>query len=336
MMNKKLKNAIQIIISLGLGILIFYLVYKQIDLNDVKENLKNAHWGFIIFPIIICFLSTWFRALRWNMLIEPVAKVPKTKNTLVAVMIGYFVNHLIPRGGEIARCGILTKYEGIPMSELVGTVITERAFDLIITFSIVFLAALFEYDVMVDFLANVNLLDKLVNFVTNPYLWGVILLCAIIFIFFRKKIAQLKFFQKFKGVGVGIWNGLKSFTKIKKKGLFLLYSFLIFFMYYLMLYTTFWLFDFSKDLSMEAGLVTYVFGALGMIVPTQGGIGAYEYMTIQALMLYGITQSQAGTFAAIAHVIEIVFFCVFGFLCTLILPIINKDTTKVNDNDESI
>lgn len=335
MENKKVKDAIRVIISLGLGILIFYLVYRQIDINEVKANLKTAHWGYLIFPIIICFLSTWFRAARWNMFIEPVAKVPASKNTFCAVMIGYFVNHLIPRGGEIARCAVLTKYEGIPMSELVGTVITERAFDLIVTLGIVFITVLFEHDIFAGVLGDVNILDSLTHFITNPYLWGALIIITLFIVFFKKKLAHFKFAQKFKGIGVGIWNGLKSFTKIKNKPLFILYTFLIFFMYYLMLYTTFWIFDFSKDLSLGQGLVTYVFGSLGMIVPTQGGIGAYEYMTIQALLMYGITKAQAGTFAVIAHVIEIIIYCVCGFLCTLILPVMNRNNNSTNNSEST-
>ena len=96
-------------------------------------------------------------------------------------------------------------------------------------------------------------------------------------------------YKRVRGFIVGLIKGLKSFVNVKNKPLFLFYSFFIFFVYFLMLYTSFWLFDFTAGLSYGAGLVTYVFGALGMIAPVQGGIGTYEFMTIQALGLYGIS-----------------------------------------------
>ncbi len=319
------KDIIQLIISLSLGVLVFYLVYKQLDLDEMKSIIASAKWIYITIPIILCLLSSWVRALRWNMLIEPVAKVPAMKNTFCAVMFGYFVNHIFPRAGEVARCGVLKKYEDIPMSELFGTVITERAFDLIITLLVVFFTVVFEFDVFKDILANINLLDSLTSLLTNPYLWGAVITLGLLCFVLRKKIAQLSITQKIIEIGLGVWNGLKSFTQVKNKPLFLLYSVLIFFIYYLMLYFSFFLFDFTSNLSMEAGLVTYVFGALGMVAPVQGGIGTYEFMTIQALTIYGITQTQAGTFAVLAHLVEIVVNCIVGFGCSLVLPIINKE-----------
>ncbi|MEE3483897.1 MAG: lysylphosphatidylglycerol synthase transmembrane domain-containing protein [Bacteroidales bacterium] len=330
MEKKSKKDIIQLLVSLILGVLVFYLVYRQIDIEEMKSILNTTQWGYIILPIVLCILSSWIRALRWNMLIEPVAHCPKNKNTFCAVMFGYFINHIFPRAGEIARCGILKKYENIPMSELVGTVITERAFDLIITLLIVFFTVIAEFDVFEDVLNSIHVMDSIYAMLNHPVLWCSLLLIVLLCFLFRKKIANLSFAHKVKEISIGIWNGLKSFTKIKNKPLFLLYSVIIFFLYYLMLYFSFWLFDFTTDLSMEVGLITYVFGSLGMLAPVQGGIGAYEFMTSRALMIYGIKETQALTFSLLSHLIEIIINCVGGFLCTLILPLINK---KNNNNN---
>ncbi len=320
----KSKDIIQIVISLGLGILVFYFVYKQLDLNEMRTIFHSAKWGYVVVPILLCLLSSWVRALRWNMLIEPVAQTPAMKNTFCAVMFGYFVNHIFPRAGEVARCGVLKKYEKIPMSELFGTVITERAFDMLVTLLIVFFTVIAEFEVFRNILSDVHVWDKISGIFSNPIIWTIILAFVLGVVFFWKKISTWKAFQKGKEMGTGIWNGLKSFTKVKNKPLFLFYSILIFVIYFFMIYCSFWMFDFTEQLSMEAGLVTYVFGALGMVVPVQGGIGTYEFMTIQALMIYGVTATQAGTFAILAHLVEIIVNCVVGFGCSLVLPFINK------------
>ncbi len=324
MKDIRLKDILQILISLGLGVVVFYLVYKQLDMDEMKEIFHSTKWGYLVVPVILCLLSSLVRAVRWNMLIEPVAEKPKLKNTFCAVMFGYFVNHIFPRAGEVARCGVLKKYGNVPLSELFGTVITERAFDLLITLLIVLFTVVTEFDLFRGILASAQLPD-FSAFIVNPYLWiGIFVIGALIF-FFRKKIKQWKISVKIKEILAGVWKGLKSFIDVRNKPMFLLYSVLIFVIYYLMLYCSFWIFDFTTGLSLEAGLVTYVFGALGMVAPVQGGIGTYEFMTIQALALYGITQTQAGAFALIAHLVEIVVNCVVGFVCFLILPFINRN-----------
>ena len=320
-----LKEILKLIISLGLGIFVFYIVYKGLNVEEMKRYIHEAHWAYVILPIALCLLSSWVRALRWNMLIEPVAKkIPAMKNTFGAVLIGYSVNHIFPRAGEVARCGVLTKYEEISFSELIGTVITERVFDLIITVLIAFTTVVLEFDVFQNILQSVDITGKLSGLTSSPILWILLVFVAVLFFLLRRKLAESRLLSKIKKFVAGLWNGLKSFTQVKNKFLFLLYSLLIFVMYFLMLYFSFWVFDFTKDLTLEAGLVTYVFGALGMIVPVQGGIGTYEYMTMQALNLYGIAETQGGTFAAFSHLIEILVNCIAGFACYLLLPALNR------------
>lgn len=322
--KEKIKNLLQIVISLGLGVWVFYLVYKELDIEEMQEIFKTAKWAYIIIPIFLCIFSSYIRALRWNMLIEPVAPTPKTKNTFCAVMVGYLVNHIFPRAGEVARCGVLKNYEKAPMSVLFGTVITERAFDMLVTLIFVLLTIVVEFDRFRDILSEFNLQDKILGILSNPIIWIVMAVCVILLLLICKKASHWGFLQKIKSMLLGIWDGLKSFTQVRNKPLFLFYSFFIFIIYYLMLYTSFWLFDFTSNLTLGAGLVIYVFGALGMIAPVQGGIGTYEFMTIQAMLLYGISATQSGSFAILSHLVEIIVNCVVGFVCFLILPLINK------------
>lgn len=328
-MKITLKDIIQTIVSLALGIYVFWLVYSNLDMDEMSKLIKSARWEFVLFPIGLCLLSSLVRALRWNMLIEPIAKKPALKNTFSAVMYGYFVNHLLPRAGEIARCGVLKKYEGISFAELVGTVITERAFDLVTTLLIVTSTVVLEFDTFSDILSGVSIWQSICSILTNTIFWIVTGAVLLLVFLFRKQIMRLKIVAKIKEIAIGVLNGLKSFTKVKNKPLFIIYSLLIFFMYYLMLYFSFWMFDFTEVLGLEEALVTYVFGALGMLVPVQGGIGAYEFMTIKALGIYGIGATAAGTFALFAHLVEIIVTCGVGFGCSLALPFMNKNKTEV-------
>jgi uncharacterized protein (TIRG00374 family) len=334
-MKITLKDVIQLVISLGLGVLIFYLVYKGLNIAEMKGLISKANYGYLLMPIVLCILSSVVRALRWNMLIEPLGKKPSLRNTFCAVMYGYFINHLFPRAGEIARCGVLKKYEGISFTELVGTVITERAFDLIVTLLIVFTSVVVEFDVFKGVISQVSVFERIGSVLSSPLLWVCVAAFVLLLFILRKWINQLTLMGKIKKVMAGILNGLKSFTKVKNKPLFLVYSVLIFFIYYLMLYTSFKVFSFTSGLGPEAGLTTYVFGALGMLVPVQGGIGTYEFMTIQALLIYGISATQGGAFAVLAHLVEIIVNSVVGFGCSMALPFINRGKNQNGEQEQS-
>ena len=334
-MKITLKDVIQLVISLGLGVLIFYLVYKGLNIAEMKGLISKANYSYLLMPIVLCILSSVVRALRWNMLIEPLGKKPSLRNTFCAVMYGYFINHLFPRAGEIARCGVLKKYEGISFTELVGTVITERAFDLIVTLLIVFTSVVVEFDVFKGVISQVSVFERIGCVLSSPLLWVCVAAFVLLLFILRKWINQMTIMGKIKKVMAGILNGLKSFTKVKNKPLFLVYSVLIFFIYYLMLYTSFKVFSFTSGLGPEAGLTTYVFGALGMLVPVQGGIGTYEFMTIQALLIYGISATQGGAFAVLAHLVEIIVNSVVGFGCSMALPFINRGKNQDGEQEQS-
>jgi len=98
----------------------------------IKSSLQNDVTYFWILLSAMCgLLSHISRAMRWNYLIEPLGKKPGTLNTFLSVMVGYIMNLVLPRMGEVARCGVLSRYEKISFARLIGTVVTERIIDVL-------------------------------------------------------------------------------------------------------------------------------------------------------------------------------------------------------------
>ena len=129
---KKALNVLKYIIFFGIGIFVFLWVYKEYDLTEFTKTLQGVKWGWVILSLVFGIISHLSRAIRWNMLIHPLGFTPKVTNTFFSIMIMYATNLIIPRGGELARCTVLSKYEKIPFGKLVGTVVTERATDTLI------------------------------------------------------------------------------------------------------------------------------------------------------------------------------------------------------------
>lgn len=324
-MKKETVNTIlKVLFSLGLGILIFWYVYQGQNLSDLMENAKEAKMFWIIFPLFIALLSHFLRAVRWKMLIDPLGKKVNLWNIYGAVMAGYCINYLVPRAGEIARCGLVKKYEGVSFTELIGTLIVDRSVDIIVELIFIALTILLQYNEIMQFAEQYNLIEGFFNLLANPLMWTILAALIIIPFIFRKKIMASSLFTKVKGLGMNVLNGLKSVLKLDHKGLFILYSILIFVCYYFMFYLCFFAFDFTEDLSMLCGLSAFIMGSLGIIAPVQGGLGAWHFMVISTLLLYGVQEEEAQTFALLVHGSQTIMLIVIGGLAMVAMSFLNK------------
>lgn len=227
------------------------------------------------------------------MLIETVEKKPNTVKTFLAIMVGYFANLAVPRLGEVIRCTLLYRYEKIPVQKAIGTVIIERAIDVLLFILVFILAFVIEYESLKDYVSQ-NVLASIASKASfmNVLFWcaiGAVMLCVILYFVYRiykEKMAQNVFFQKIKKTIKGFGEGLSSLYKLKKKGLFILYSVLIWVCYWLMM-----LFAFLSMPEMDSfnnisiSLVALAMGTIGIML-TPGGIGVYPVIIAQTLAVF--------------------------------------------------
>ena len=130
--------------------------------------------------------------------------------------------------------------------------------------------------------------------------------------------------QKSKNFLKNIWNGVKTLFQIQNKPLFLFYTLAIWLLYFAMFYFSFYAFDFTESLSVLAGLLGFTMGSFGVVAPVQGGIGAWHFMVIESLKLYGVADYQAAAFAFITHLVQTIMLVSVGFICFISLPFLNR------------
>lgn len=195
-------------------------------------------------------------------------------------MVGYTTNLMLPRAGEVARCGVLQKMEDVPTQITFGTVLTERIIDLLILLSLVGIVLVVEFNrishILFGFFGDAwDTLPKnkvyLVLIIAS--LFGLTFL--VVLYIFRQKI-KLFFRTKVGALLQGIWQGVISVKNVENKTVFVLYTLLIWLMYYLMAYVLFFVAPETALLSPIQGLAILVMGGIGMAMPVQGGIGAYN------------------------------------------------------------
>ncbi len=333
---KKLKDILKLIISLGIGVFLIWWFLRTLSAEEraeIWESFQHINYGIIILMFFVGIVSHWFRALRWNLLIEPMGYKPKIKNTFLAVMVGYLANLAFPRLGEVVRCGLLDRYEKIPFTKLVGTVVVDRILDLI-TFALLFFLLLavnfgtlqsYVYEhFYLGFAAkfgNINLFKLLM------FLVSVLILCGILFFIFRKKIQKNKFYQKIKEQFLHLWEGMLTLKDLKRPGLFIFHSVMIWVFYFLGAYLTLYAIGGIENKSLVVGLAALVFGAIGPMV-TPGGIGLYPVLFSETLMIYGTAKTLGYAAGWIGWTMQTVTVLIVGLAAVILLPVINKNINK--------
>jgi uncharacterized protein (TIRG00374 family) len=326
-------TVIKFIFFLGLGILIIWLSLRNLTYIEKEEILKafrTANYNWVALAIGLGILSHIIRSLRWILFFEPMGYKPSLKNTFYAVMIGYFANMAFPRLGEVSRCGILARYEKIPFNKAFGSVITERAIDLII-FVFLFFLMIFTQIGTIDQYLDSKIYPKIYARIQDPALVrlmiyggiGFILLLLAVLLLFRKKLATSKIGSKIRGLVAGFWEGLKSLSGIRKPFLFVIYSLLIWILYFFMLYVCFFCFAETSGLSLGAGLSALVLGSVGIMI-TPGGIGLYPAIIQETLRLYGTTLTTGLALGWIAWTAQTAMILIVGGISLVLLSFNRK------------
>ncbi len=332
-MERKLLSVLKISVFFGLGIFLIWWAIKgfsEEDKQEIWQALENAEYIWLGLSVAFAMASHISRAMRWQMLIEPIAQKPKLKNTLSAIMVGYLANLAIPRLGEVMRCGIINRYESIPIEKSFGTVITERIIDVISLLILVIIVVLTQFSVVGTYFQDTinQIQNKIFASIGSLQLYLLaaisLLILFIIGIFAFRYLKQSQLFQKILKLLNGLWEGIKSIRNIKSIPAFIFHSIFIWFMYYMMIYICFQTMDVTSQMGVMPGLAVLVFGSFAVIA-TQGGIGAYPLIVAGLLVLYGIDYKIAYTFGWIVWSAQTLLIIIAGFISLILLPIINKN-----------
>lgn len=306
-----------------------WFVYRKFDMQEIGQTLsKGVNYWWLFLSMVIGLLSHFSRTVRWQMLIEPIEKRTRITNTFFAVMMGYFANLLIPRMGEISRCGVLSRYEKISVSRLIGTVVVERLIDVIMLLICLVLVFVFQFKVVSDFLTQNADLSSVTSVFTSAWTYITFALIVMVILAFRKKFIQTSPYMKLKGIWAKFAEGFLAVKEIRNKWLFAFHTIFIWVAYFLMIYVCFFGFEFTKELGAMAGLSVFVLGSLGMVAPVQGGMGPWHFMVIASLQMYGVAKNEGAAFALIVWSTLNAMIILMGILSMILLPVINKK--KVN------
>ena len=298
---------------LFLGIGLMYLAFKNQSPEALIAQLKNVNYFWVGISMFFGFIAIVSRGLRWVILLQNLSFSVNKLNSVYAVAIGYFTNIAIPRAGEITRCTSLNQTEGVPVDKLFGTIILERAIDLIILISLVLLVLILKFELFLEFIAFI-FEGQTIN-AWSIISVGLITIATLIFLFVLIKMILKKsaIYIKIKAFVIGMKDGFKSINGLKNKSGFWAHTFIIWLMYLLMTYVCFFSIEATRMLNIADGLYTMVIGGFGMVAPVQGGIGAYHYIVKVGLMILDVSEDSALLYASVVHTAQtLMTLCVGG------------------------
>ena len=311
-----------------------WFALKGMEFKKIAGYFAKANYFWVFVAAVFGLLAYWFRAVRWNLLLEPMGYKISNSNALWTISFGYLMNLTIPRSGELARSTALYGVENVPVEKSFGTIILERVVDLICMMGFLGLTLIFKYKAILSFYQYVTQEKSKSAEPASNTKWYIILGVAIVFgiLFFalRKKLKQFPLYQKVIDFAKGIYHGLTSIFKLKQKGKFILLSLGIWISYYLAAYLICFALPETSNFTFADGFFIIVVGTMGMMVPASGGIGAFHLALkfgIMALFLsMGKNPEEGGevglSYAFISHTMQLVLMIVMGIIS---IPMLAKN-----------
>ena len=328
---KILKYSISVLIAGGL----LYYAFQGIDTQEVIALFQKADYTWVFVSGILAILSHISRAYRWKYLLEPMGYSMSLWNAFLAVMSGYFMNTIIPRAGEVSRCGIIQKLDNVPADTAFGTVVLERIIDLIMLMLLTTIVFVVEfknlsqwfYQMFEDKLSSVLGLGYLILFL------GVLGLIALFLAYyFRNYLLQWTWVRKAKGVIQNVIKGVLSIRSVRNKPAFIFHTLFIWLMYYLMAYVLFFSFPETSHLDLWFGVLILFMGAIGMSMPVNGGTGAYHVLVGKIFLLRGLTNDDGTLMATFMHASQTLTILIVGGLATFISAVlISREKKKIKE-----
>ena len=309
---KTSRKVAKTIFPLALGVLVLWLLYKDTNMAELWRLTKTANFYIIAYSLLFGLAGNIFRALRWELTIQSVLYYPKRMSLMYA--------------GEVWRCGVITKYDKVPFSTTFGTLIVDRFFDVVAMGFIMMLCLLLDFNFFFAyFQTNPAVGERVVSTFSSIWFYAIIIGFVMVLYMLLKFLPNFILIKKMRLFYNGMKRDILTVWKMDRKGLFVLYTFLTWLGYYLYFYLCFYAFGFTEHLGPVAGLIVFTMSTLGVAAPTQGGIGAWHFMVITSLLVYGVSWEEGSAFAGAVFTIQSAWLILIGIFSIFAIQYVKRD-----------
>lgn len=325
---------------IGLGLFLIVYFWGKLstkEQSDIVNNFRDANYFWIILALLVGIISHILRAARWNLLIETFDKPPTIWQTFWSVMAGYLANLAVPRLGEFTRCGLLSKQSKISFDKLLGSVVAERTFDMLVYLLLFATSIAVFYSTLKTYLNEKvfkGFNEKFASMSVTKIIVILIVGALLIFVFFwiLRYFREKPFIQKVRKIVRNLINGVLSIFKLRRAGLFFLYTLGIWIMYWLMVYLVYFSLPATSNLPPESAFIVMIYGTIGIIL-IQGGIGIYPIIVSEVLIIYGTSLADGYAIGWLSWSVQTAMILIMGLLAFIMVSTNKKKTNGLPETD---
>jgi uncharacterized membrane protein YbhN (UPF0104 family) len=355
-MNKKVGNILKYGLSILLAVALLYFAFRKVDWNDFWAALRACRWEFVLLSTVFGLCGFYLRALRWREVLLPIDPTTRTLSCFNGVNIGYAVNMVLPRVGEVLRCTYITTHSKkvkdpetgeehhlATFDKALGTAVLERSVDVVMLGVLLVVFLIFTWDKYGGFFV-----DKIFGAAAGRFTWGRLAIVVLVFLaVLASGWTVIRFANRWKPLGKvkdfcrGLWQGFVSCLRMKRAWYFFLLTILLWVCYWMMSATILWAVQGIDTSTVSAGLASAVntiqslnltdalflmlAGALSSIVPVPGGFGAFHFIVAGAVSyVYGLPFEFGIIFATLSHESQELNQLIWGGI-SLVIEQIRKD-----------
>jgi len=310
------------LVSIGLAALFLYFAFADVNFSEVLDIVSKASIFYTILFIIFTLLGHYVRTLRWKIILNSVKADTKMKNLFGALMIGYGVNCVTPKLGEVTRAIMIGKYENLSRTSMFGTVIVERVIDIITLGASVLISAFIWSESLYEifpwleatlYISAAGLVTVLVliylsvKFKERFYGYLLKLVSKV-----SKKIAErLEYIFEMLLQGFTALKGTKNYilTFVTTVIMILVYALTSYFGFFMLHMQT------LSDVTFTMAWIVMSISSIGVVIPTPGSTGSYHALAKTTLvLLFGFGETISAAYAFLTHIVSYILFIIVALI----------------------
>ena len=316
-MKDSLKKVLKYLLSMSLAVVLLWFSFREVEWADFADELASCRWGYIVLSMAAGAFAFWLRGVRWRQLLLPIDSSISRMTAFNGINIGNISNFVFPRIGEFVRCGVITRRSSATYDKVLGTVVLERGWELLVMLLMLCVVVVGGFDRFGGFFVE-QIWNPMAARLSTGLWWILAVFCVAglgaVYALWRFRSSN-GFFGKVWGIFSGILQGFSSCLRMERKWLFFAYTAFIWMVYWFMAACTVWAAPFLDHLNVMDALFLSLVGGIGFAVPVPGGIGAFHFVISLALMgVYGVPMETGIIYATLSHTSQAITQVIFGLI----------------------
>ena len=295
------KGVMRWLLAAALTVVLLWVLFRKVNFADMMEIIRHGvNYWWILAAMGLSVVSHMIRAQLDSLGIRP------GYMALCCSIFGcYALNIVFPRLGDIWRCTYIAKREKASLSNVFGSMVSDRLADSLTVLLLFLLTLVLATSAINSFLEKYPVGRDLVGLAASPWLWGAIIVIGLLAFWAYRHWQESKIVVRIRGVLAELWKGFASVITMRRRGMFILLSLLLWACYFVQLYVAFFAFPFTRELCSQASLgyglvpclVAFVLSSIAMGIPSNGGLGPWNIAIMFGLAIYGVSEAQGTAFS---------------------------------------